>query len=678
MVGMKGKRTGRPGCITLSGSNHAESRRRAELTADWARCCEEVAEMNRACVAQVVALLALGLSAHPSTAQQMWAPSGVPLCVNGCPGDIPRVIPDGLGGAFVAWRDIRNYSTNDVDVYLQRVTAMGLISPGWPVDGLPVAVLPNVQAPSGLAADGLGGALVAWEDWRNLSTTYIDPYVQRVLGDGSFPSGWILNGNPATRAAGQQSGPQVGPDGSGGAYVLWEDYRDSPTNGSDMYAQHLTASGAAAPGCPADGLPVCALPGNQGVICFVMPDDSGGAVFEWLDGRPGAPGGYALRVNADGTIAAGWSANGNRVGSGAGAAVRDEAGGFYLATSTPGPSPGFDGAYYVLRFTFAGALAPGWPAGGVLVCNAPGDRAGVTIDADGTGGAVLSWYDYRPPYIFTGGQIFAARVLSNGTLPPGWTVNGTLVSDPTSGIQSYSPFVAHDGQGGGYVVWQSQGGAGSPSTIQHLTGGGQVVAGWPQYGLRVAPSVGQLDTRIAADGQGGAIVAWDEGCCGRLGIWAQRFAPNGPTPTLLALVSAEAQDGCVHLDWFSAEAAALTATIYRRTVNSDWQSLGSVVGDGTGHLRYEDRAVATGVRYAYRLGYVEQGLERYSPETWSESRRSGSRSRACGPIPQWANWRSHSHCRAPHRPGCSCSMSPDACGLLARWARWERERTSST
>src|SRR5260221_6340028 len=127
-----------------------------------------------------------------------------------------------------------------------------------------------------------------------------------------------------------------------------------------------------------------------------MPDDSGGAVFIWPDGRSGALVGYAQRVNADGTIAAGWPVNGLLVtGQFVRTAVRDEAGGFYVVRAPAGPEPGFDGAYYVLRYTFGGMLAPGWPAGGVLVCNAPGIRAGVRIDSDGAGGALLSWYDYR-------------------------------------------------------------------------------------------------------------------------------------------------------------------------------------------------------------------------------------------------------------------------------------------
>src|SRR5439155_8832 len=101
----------------------------------------------------------------------------------------------------------------------------------------------------------------------------------------------------------------------------------------------------------------------------------------------------------------------------------------------------------------------------------------------------------------------------------------------------------------------------------------QPAAGWGQYGLQVASSVGQIDTRITADGQGGAIVAWREGCCGRLGIWAQRFAPIGPTPVLVSLASIEVRDGTVELDW-AFSASGMRASVERRTESSTWQVLG--------------------------------------------------------------------------------------------------------
>jgi len=561
----------------------------------------------------ILAALVFAVPLAAPCAAQQWAPGGVPLCQS-CFGDNPRVVSDGVGGAYVGWRDVRNSD----DVFLQRVTASGLIAPGWPASGLPVAVLPSVQEFSGLAPDGPGGALVVWEDWRNMPpATNRDPYVQRVQSNGSLPSGWALYGNPASSAPRAQYAPQVAPDGSGVAFVVWEDDRDLFTTGSDVYAQHLTADGAVAASWPPGGLALCALPGDQGGVYFAMPDDSGGAVFEWADGRNGGANVYAQRVRSDGTLAAGWTDGGIPIAIGKAnrAAARDEAGGFYVASSTPGPSLGFDGSYYLLRFRFDGTPSPGWPAGGVVVCNELGNRAGIRLDADGTGGALLTWYDYRPPYNLTGGEIFAARVLADGALAAGWVVNGTLVSDPSDATQAYAPFVARDAQGGGYIAWQSQDSE-LPSFIQHLTPSGHGAPGWPQYGIRVSPSYGQLDTRVAGDGQGGAIVVWDEGCCGRNGIWAQRYGADGPTSVLASLVSMAAESDRVTLVWQLAGGIAPATIVYRRTATSSWDALGPAIVAGADRVQFEDRGVTPGGHYAYRLGWADGVSEQFSAETW--------------------------------------------------------------
>ena len=50
----------------------------------------------------------------------------------------------------------------------------------------------------------------------------------------------------------------------------------------------------------------------------------------------------------------------------------------------------------------------------------------------------------------------------------------------------------------------------------------------------------------------------------------------------------------------------------------EWQSLGGVTTDGTGFVRFEDRAVTAGERYAYRLGYAAAGNEAFTAESWVE------------------------------------------------------------
>jgi hypothetical protein len=507
-------------------------------------------------------------------------------------------------------------------VYLQRVTGSGTIAPGWPLGGLAVCGLPAYQSPTAIASDGAGGALVVWHDFRNAGSggTGQDVYAQRILADGSVAPGWTAGGVPVSRAPDYQNLPVVVADGAGGAFIAWEDDRDYATHSVDIYAQHLTAAGAVAAGWPADGLAVCTDPAGQ-VEPRILADGAGGAIVVWGDvRRGGVPDVYAQHLLADGSLAPGWVANGVPValGSGVRAVAPDGAGGFYAGSATLNPSL-FDGVYYVQRFSFAGTRSPGWPESGVQVCGASGDRAGLRVVADGFGGALLTWYDYRRPS--TGGEIYALRIRADGTLAPGWTVDGTQVSDASAPGYEYAPDIAPDGSGGAYLVWRSEY-VDFPAWVQHLTGNATVAAGWPAYGVRLAPSGAQFDPRIAYDGRRGAIVAWDEACCGRIGMYAQRFVLDGPVAVLLSLVSADAGPDRVMLVWHAADGASLAATVERRGTGSDWMPLGTVTADGTGRIEYLDRSVVAGERYGHRIAYTEDGLTRHSAETWVDVPRA--------------------------------------------------------
>jgi len=230
--------------------------------ANWAELERApMVEMKRCWLSYIVASLAVSLVAAPAAAQ--WTPGGVRLCQSGCSGDLPRVIADGAGGAFVAWRG--NSPTTGTDVYLQRITASGVIAPGWPLEGLPVALLTDSQEAIDLVGDGQGGALIVWRDFRNSGSggTSLDIYAQRIRSDGSIAPGWPLNGAPVSRGPGYQDLPLIAPDGAGGAFIAWDDERDYVTLRQDVYAQHLTASGTVVAGWPANGIPVCTEPAGQ-------------------------------------------------------------------------------------------------------------------------------------------------------------------------------------------------------------------------------------------------------------------------------------------------------------------------------------------------------------------------------------------------------------------------------
>jgi hypothetical protein len=86
------------------------------------------------------------------------------------------------------------------------------------------------------------------------------------------------------------------------------------------------------------------------------------------------------------------------------------------------------------------------------------------------------------------------------------------------------------------------------------------------------------------------------------------------TPTLLSLVSAEAEAGVVKLKWFAG--GPISADIQRRTPTSGWLRLASSNADAGGMIVYEDHAVDFGHRYGYRVGIPGQNGEQFFGETW--------------------------------------------------------------
>ena len=94
--------------------------------------------------------------------------------------------------------------------------------------------------------------------------------------------------------------------------------------------------------------------------------------------------------------------------------------------------------------------------------------------------------------------------------------------------------------------------------------------------------------------------------------WA--FHPDETTPTQLSLVQADATPDCVRIRWYAAEGAGLGVDVQRRAGTGPWASLARLRPDGRGEIAYEDRDVRPGQSLTYRLGVVEDGVERYYGE----------------------------------------------------------------
>jgi hypothetical protein len=537
-----------------------------------------------------------------------WPADGVVLC-SACRARGALIASDGAGGAFVVWTDARNGAGSNDDIFLQRVTASGAIAPGWPADGQAVCLASGIQLAEEIAPDGLGGVIVAWRDNRNDTPggTSADIYAQRVLSNGSLAPGWPVDGAPVARTPNHQELPVVLPDGNGGAFITWEEGYASDPN---IPLQYLAPDGSVMPGWPANGIPVCTAAGFQG-FPKLAPDGSGGVFVAWGDLRDGLVASYAQRVTAAGGIAAGWPANGKRIvlGPYQQQLISDGVGGAFLFGATPASLYFAD--CYLQRFIGSGDIAPGWPPDGAPVCLAPDERYGLRMEPDGAGGVLMVWADYRD---HMDDDVYALRMRSDGTRDPRWPVNGLPVTDNTA-LDDY-PDLAPDGQGGAYLCWDQYSSAtGDHVLIHHLTGAGSLAPGWPVGGLVVPSHVVNAIPHIVGDGMGGAIVAWtdyDERAR------ALRIAADGPVVVGVSLVSAEAEPGRVRLTWFASDAASLVATVERRTSADDWQQMAEIIPDGTGRLEYEDRSVAPGARYDYRLAYRDGDALTYTTETWVE------------------------------------------------------------
>lgn len=162
----------------------------------------------------------------------LWKKNDAVVCAEPEHQMFPCVLPDGNGGATVAWHDARN---GNWDIYAQRLDGKGKVR--WERGGMPVCTAAGHQRFPRIVGDGRGGAVVMWDDERNGSDN-IDIYAQWI--DGSGMPVWVTDGEPVITAPGDQTSPNVVSDGMGGLICTWTDYRSSSAG---IYAYRLDLYG---------------------------------------------------------------------------------------------------------------------------------------------------------------------------------------------------------------------------------------------------------------------------------------------------------------------------------------------------------------------------------------------------------------------------------------------------
>jgi uncharacterized repeat protein (TIGR02543 family) len=200
-----------------------------------------------------------------------------------------QTMADPKGGVFVVWQDYRNDPSGLIaDIYIQRIDANGSIHAGWPATGLAVCTAANDQSSPQLVTDGGDGAIVVWQDKR--SGTSYDIYAQYIDGDNGIVK-WAINGVPVSTGTVDKRAPQLVGDGLGGAIIAWQDYGKDTVNTpptADIYAQRIDSKGAklwAADVTVSQAANVNTLNPSDQVNPQLISDGANGAIIAWEDYR---------------------------------------------------------------------------------------------------------------------------------------------------------------------------------------------------------------------------------------------------------------------------------------------------------------------------------------------------------------------------------------------------------
>src|SRR5262245_7216391 len=152
-----------------------------------------------------------------------------------------------------------------------------------------------------------------------------------------------------------------------------------------------------------------------------------------------------------------------------------------------------------------------WQACGVQISPLDNhDHVAPRILSDGGSGTIIVWDDRRNGLPLP--QPFALRLDSDGNIVDPWTAGGVSLCD-TTGTHYLSGAIS-DGQGGAIVVWQDDRiGPGYFDSYdvyaQKVTSAGAIATGWPKQGFPVCAAPGQqYPSDLVSDGNGGAFFFW--------------------------------------------------------------------------------------------------------------------------------------------------------------------------
>jgi len=367
----------------------------------------------------------------------VWTINGIAICTQDSSFN-PAIVSDGTGGAIIAWESYRGSTTTDI--FAQHINSSGTVL--WTLNGVPVSVVVFNQDTVSMVSDGVGGAIITWQDYRS-NNGFADIYAQRVNTSGTRL--WTANGVVICNQAAAQRGPKLINDGTGGAFITWYDHR---AGNFDIYTQRISSGGAVQ--WTTNGVATCTMATDQ-LKPDICSDGAGGVIITWYDYRSTTDYNiYAQRQGPAGGIV--WAVDGVVMNNNVAYAqidpkiVSDGMGGAIISWTDyrTGVAQG-TADIYAQRVNSTGAVQ--WTATGIIICTSSGDQIKSQLTSDGNSGAYIVWEDHRNA---GNSDIYAQRIASNAAIT--WSANGFGIC--TSGSDQLNPCIVSNGNLGAIVVWQ--------------------------------------------------------------------------------------------------------------------------------------------------------------------------------------------------------------------------------
>ncbi|MBU0741638.1 hypothetical protein KJ554_04705 [bacterium] len=478
---------------------------------------------------------------------------GSPVCrARGTQG-APQLISDGAGGVIMVWEDQRGHFGYS-DVFAQRFDVQGHAL--WTPDGIPVYTGEYDQSEPQIVTDGLGGAIIVWFYQHPV----LDPFLhaQRIDANGTLL--WGSSGITVSLDYATGDDLQLIADGAGGAVMTWVDKRNGAGN-YDIYAQRIAADGTVS--WAPEGVAVCTAADNQ-YDPVLTTDGAGGAIIAWEDRRNADSRIYAQRVGSDGTVQ--WTTNGSSMSSGLASSYEPQ----IVSDGEGGAVMVFTGDNNGDLDIFGQRVASN---GGVLweienpVCVATDDQTIPRLVTNGAGCYIVVWSDDR----VGDNDIYAGRV-DPAWGDPGWSIQGTPIC--TAAGSQFDHRIVPDGSGGAFITWTDYRDMDVKIYAQRIDAYGMIQ--WASDGLIVSSApLYTMYARLVADSPGSVAMVWYDYRGYSIDLWAQRLDTNGdwghPAPLIRSVRDVPGdQGGVVNLAWDASDYDPMPARI---TTYSIWRAL---------------------------------------------------------------------------------------------------------